>query len=208
MMIGQRPARGFDPYMPQPVLQDAPPPPIPQALMQAASAPPAPAKPKINWLGVLADALSGAAGQPGQYAASMREQRREQSALERGEEQYQRRRMDNREDKIWERDNTPRSPYRWESNDGSLMEMGPNGLVRQVYKDPTPKMIQVPGVDADGNPVMRLVPMPSAQANPTGPVGGWADEGEGGQSPPATGNFPSGSPLDPNLGQPPRPYYR
>ncbi len=93
MMIGQRPARGFDPYMPQPMIErptmlDAPPIAVPQA----------PAKPKINWMGILADALSGAAGQPGQYAASMREQRREQSALERGEQQYQRRRLDDQTD--------------------------------------------------------------------------------------------------------------
>lgn len=206
-MIGQRPARGFDQYMPQqqPAQQ-----PMFQMDVPPIAQPPGPTaqpKSKINWMGVLADALAGAAGKPGMYAQQMYRQREEQSALERGEQQYQRRRMDSREDRIWERDNTPKSPYRWESNDGSLMEMGQDGLVRRAYKDPTPKMMQVPGVDANGNPVMRLVPMPQAQDTPTGPVGGWADE-PGGQTPPASGNFPSGNPLDPNLGQSPRPYYR
>jgi hypothetical protein len=43
--------------------------------MAAAAAP----KPKINWLGVLADALSGAAGQPGMYAREMMRQREQET---------------------------------------------------------------------------------------------------------------------------------
>ncbi len=184
MMIGQRPARGLDPYMPQPMIErpailDAPPIAVPQA---------APAKPKINWLGVLADALSGAAGQPGMYAQRMQQERREQSALERGEEQYQRRRMDDREDKIWQRDNAPRAPYRWESNDGSLMEMGPQGPV-VVYKDPTPKEKWV------FDPVRGYVNMnamaPAAAPNRLDALPPGARMlPSGGQSQPATGGFP------------------
>lgn len=188
MMIGQRPARGFDPYMPQQQpMFDMDVPDVAPIPMQA------PAKPKPNWMGILADALAGAAGRPAMYAQQQYQQRAEQSALERGEEQYQRRRMDNREDRIWERDNTPKSPYRWESNDGSLMEMGQDGNPRLVYQDPTPKEKWV------FDPVRGYVNINAGSAAPTAPVGRLTPLG--GQTPPASGNFPFGSPLDPNLGR-------
>jgi hypothetical protein len=143
------------------------------------------------WAGILADMLAGALGQPGMYAQSMERRRQEQAALDREEQQYTRRRLDKRDDMIWERDNIPRAPYRWESNDGSLMEMGADGLVRTVYKDPTPKMnfipdgmgggqwvasptvpVQTPQSPADLKPVGRLTPL------------------NGGPTPRASGGFP------------------
>ena len=36
---------------------------------------PRPAQPKANWAGILADAIAGALGQPGQYAAGMERRR-------------------------------------------------------------------------------------------------------------------------------------
>lgn len=40
-----------------------------------------PKKPGVNWLGVLADALAGAAGQPGQYLAGIQQQQQRAAAL-------------------------------------------------------------------------------------------------------------------------------
>ena len=122
--------------------------------------------------GILGDALAGAAGQPGMFAATMERRRQEQTAFERGEEQYRRQRADSVSDYRAKKEidaeyPSERAPYRWESNDGSLMEMGPNGLVRQVYADPTPKMQPVQGVDANGNPVINWVTPPRPNAAPT-----------------------------------------
>jgi hypothetical protein len=33
----------------------------------------------------------------------------------------------------------PQTPYRWRANNGSLMELGPDGVPRVAYQDPTPK---------------------------------------------------------------------
>ncbi len=97
MMIGQR--KPWETAFPDmaPMSVDTPqfalPPAAPVAPAMAPAMAPA-GKPKINWMGVLADALAGAAGQPGQYAQRMERQRQEQSAFERGEQQYQRQRAD------------------------------------------------------------------------------------------------------------------
>lgn len=65
----------------------------------------------INWLGVLADALSGAAGQPGMYAQRTERQRAEQTALERGDQVYRTHRADDNADWMsrqqWELQNKP-----------------------------------------------------------------------------------------------------
>ncbi len=58
----------------------------------------APAKPKINWGAVIADALSGLAGQQGQYPQRVARERAEQTDFERGEQRYQRQRADSIED--------------------------------------------------------------------------------------------------------------
>lgn len=46
-------------------------------LAQAMDAPTLQAKPKVNWLGVLADALAGAAGRQGPYASMLMQQRQQ-----------------------------------------------------------------------------------------------------------------------------------
>ncbi len=157
MMIGQRRPSWQDTFAggmsAAPVLD------VPQIEMPERAQP---SRQKPNWAGIIGDVLLSLGGQAPRYAPMMERQRQEQSEFERGEQQYQRRRMDSREDKIWERDNTPKSPYRWEANDGSLMEMGPDGLVRQAYKDPTPKMQTVQGFDEQGNPVLRFIAPPQA----------------------------------------------
>lgn len=86
----------------QPQMQAPPAMPLaPQAPMAQAIQPPvAPiaqavqARHGINWLGVLADALSGAAGQPGMYAQSMMRQKEHQRELD----DYNRKRMDENTD--------------------------------------------------------------------------------------------------------------
>ncbi len=69
---------------------------------EVAEVPPvAQAKRKVNWGGVAADFLSGLAGQRGQYLASIQaEQKRADEARE-----YQRQRMDKREDWMWQQQN-------------------------------------------------------------------------------------------------------
>ena len=169
--------------------------------------PTAPAKPKINWMGVLADALSGAAGQPGQFAASMRQQQAEQTAFERGEQQYRTHRADSLADQRSLYDYKAAHPDDQLSQYLELARTAANPEDRAAYKAKVaamtaPPMMSAQGFDEQGNPVMRF--FPRGGASPSSPTNfpGWADEG--GQSQPATGNFPYGSPLDPNLGQPPR----
>jgi hypothetical protein len=146
--------------------------------------PPAPAqeKPKVNWIGILADALSAAAGQAPAYRQRLERERAEQSAFERGEQQYRRRLADQRAEKQWEWENAPKSPYRWESNDGSLMEMGPDGNARLVYQDPTPKEKWV------FDPVRGYVNINALSPSvPTAPVGKLTPLG--GQPAPPAGTF-------------------
>ena len=99
---------------------------------------------KPDWGSAIAAALNGylaaggnPAGQMGLQALhqkKMMEQRQAQEAA-----QYEMQRQHGREDKQWEWQNAPKAPYRWEANDGSLMELGPDGQPRVAYKDPTPK---------------------------------------------------------------------
>lgn len=84
-------------------------------------------------------------------------------------------------------------PYRWESNNGSLMEIGPDGQPRVVYNDPTPKISWVRADNGDGT--VTMVPMgpggpvnsAPAQGNPTSPLGKLKPLGGPSQS--ATGGF-------------------
>ena len=174
MMLGQRRPMFDDMEMDTGPL-GAPLPPI---------APPSPAKKKLNWGAIIADALSGLAGQQGQYPQRMAREREEQSAYERGEQQYQRRRADQLADQTEAEDRQAHKPYRWESNDGSLMEVGPDGMARQLYKDPTPKekwvFDPVRGyVNINQQPLQRLDALPP----------GARRIGNGGPMQPASGNF-------------------
>ncbi len=136
-------------------------------------------------MGIIADALAGAAGREGPFAAMMakrREQEQEQAqwGLKRqGElEDYERQKQ------IDQRYPSERAAYRWEANDGSLMEMGPEGP-QVVYKDPTPKYI------SDG--VGGAVPLPgTGAAQPAGPTPGltFTPIPGGGPTLGASGNFP------------------
>lgn len=74
--------------------------------------PPQAAKPQgHNWAAILADTLFGLAGRPGIYPAQMERQREEQSALERGDEQYRRQRADHQADQQAEWDHQRPTGY-------------------------------------------------------------------------------------------------
>jgi len=82
-------------------------------------------------------------------------------------------------------------PHRWESNDGSLMEIGPDGAPRLIYKDPSPKINWVRADNGDGTftmvPVGPSGPMGGGGQNPAGPVGKLKPYG--GQTATPSGNF-------------------
>ena len=73
--------------------------------MDAMSDAMAPKKPGINWLGVLADTLAGAAGQPGPYAAQMQRKRDMEYAAQQQEQQREAGFTDWQRKQEWERDN-------------------------------------------------------------------------------------------------------
>lgn len=133
---------------------------------------PAPQKDGINWLGVLADGLAGAAGQPGQYAAGLRREKE----LQRQDSLYQRQRADQMTDwqakQAWKLANPdPVTPHYWETNDGSLGVVGPDGKPQLLYKDPTPKIDWITANNPDGT--KTLVPMRQGGGGPDlGAAGG------------------------------------
>lgn len=90
----------------------------------------------------------------------------------------------------------PEKPYRWESNDGSLMEMGEDGQPRVAYKDPTPKINWIAADDGRGG--KSLIPVgpngPLTAGVPTsGPAPGTIDGGY---------RFKGGNAADPNSWEP------
>lgn len=79
------------------------------------------------------------------------------------------------------------TPYRWESNNGSLMEIGEDGQPRLIYQDPTPKVNWVRADNGDGT--FTMVPVGqdgSTAASPPKPVGKLTPYG-GPQATPAGG---------------------
>ena len=137
-------------------------------------------------VGILGDTLATLGGGQGVYMPAMLQQQQQDAEIRARLQAALEKRKADREDKQWEWDNKPdeeRAPYRWESNDGSLMEVGPDGLPRQVYKDPTPKTTFIMADNGDGTkaviPVINGVPQigqgPPAPQRPVGklrPIGG------------------------------------
>lgn len=80
------------------------------------------------------------------------------------------------------------APHYWEDNTGNLMEVGPDGLPRQVYKDPNPWKL-VPNGMGGVIPVNMQELMGGAQPEiiQTLPKGA---KPIGGPTPPASGGFP------------------
>lgn len=146
----------------------------------------------IDALGILGDALAGAAGRPPVYTQMKMQQH--QRALAMADEA----RKQNAAWELWKRQQDytwankprdPRQPHFWESNDGSLMAIGDDGKPVKVYADPTPKMNFIP--DGMGGGQWVAVPT-SAPGQPSiRPAIGAvvADPRKGGGSGNATGGF-------------------
>lgn len=136
-----------------------------------APVPPA-AKEGVNWIGVLADALAGAAGQPGQYAMSRRQDRQ----IQRQESLYQRQRADQMAD--W------RTKEEWKAAHpddqftqfmvaGGIDPRSPQG--QALYKQraegmAAPPLMAVDGFDAQGNPTKTFMPRPTFAPGPSKPA--------------------------------------
>jgi len=105
--------------------------------------------------GILSDALSGAMGRPGQYAAMQNQQRQEQTAFERGEEQYRRQRTDALSDdqrnydqaiqlKQWERDNRQPTGYAAELEQAGIFGDERTRLLQQRARNSADPYVTVP----------------------------------------------------------------
>lgn len=115
----------------------------------------------------------------------------------RADDLYARRQQDDQDQwmsrELWKRANPEATnPYRWEANDGSLMEMGPDGKPRIAYQDPTPKLNWITADNGDGTktivPVGPNGPMTGQPSRPT--VGAViADPRKGGPTSQASGGF-------------------
>lgn len=146
--------------------------------------------------GALAGFAAGMGNPAGAAALQALHQRRMEAQRQSADEDsYQRQREDRYNDWVrqqtWELQNKPQSgpqPYRWESNDGSLMEMGADGKPRVAYKDPTPRVVFQP--DGRGGYIPIDV---SAFGKASSPASGSDDDweySEGGPTQPASGGFP------------------
>jgi hypothetical protein len=134
--------------------------------------------------GYFADFTAGLAGQQGPYASMLAQQqdqaeKQRQASLERSTEweDWVRREQ-------WKRDNPSAQPYRWESNDGDVYELGPGGQPTRVFDDPAPRMQMIMG--PDGRPYFMN---PQGGSPPTSPVGRLTPI-EGGPASQAPGGFP------------------
>ena len=140
-------------------------------------------------IGIIGDTLSILGGGQATYAPAMIRQKEQDAEIRARIQMAEQGRQQGREDFIWksqyERDNPkPTSPYRWESNDGSLMEIGPDGQPRQVYKDPTKGPEYRQGPDGRFYPIDTATgPLPTFTAddwNKGQPLGGSVGNGTGG----------------------------
>lgn len=140
-----------------------------------AQTPPAYQKPSTlqNIAGTIGDALlSWGGGQAvfGPQQAAMR-----QTAMQ--EAQRQRERGENYADwerkQAYERDNPkPVAPHYWETNDGSLGRVGPDGNPEVVYKDPTERIEYQWVRNPDGTMSGIPIPRGGAAPAPAGPPPG------------------------------------
>lgn len=130
--------------------------------------------------GYLADFLAGMNGQSGPYA-SILQQEREAEERQRMFEQQRRAGFDDFvQRKTWERDNMPSqsSPHYWETNDGSLGMVGPDGKPQILYKDPTPKTDWIQVKDPVTGAI-SIVAKPIGGALPTFTAEDWDKAGGG-----------------------------
>ncbi len=141
-----------------------------------------PAKPKFFGEGGVGRAIAGNIGdfllqQSGMQPIYMPNMLQQRDMAERARMAEQKR-MQDREDMQWEWQNKPKetNPYRWKANDGSLMEVGPDGQPRQVYKDPNKRLEYRQGPDGRFYPIdtadAPLQPVTDDEWNSASPMGG------------------------------------
>lgn len=125
--------------------------------------------------GYLGDALAQMGGVQPVYAQAL--------AAKREENQYQRQLADRwglwKQQQEWERAHpAPTHPHYWETNDGSLGAVGPDGKPTILYKDPTPKVDWITVNNPDGT--KTIVPKPQGggvSPTPSVPTPGTIDGG-------------------------------
>lgn len=114
--------------------------------------------------GILGDTLLTLGGGEPMYAPMMQQRKLQEEDARIRQQMFEQKRIAERKDMQWEWQNKPReerAPYRWKANDGSLMELGPDGQRRQVYKDPTPKTTYISVDNSDGT--KTVVPVVNGQ---------------------------------------------
>jgi hypothetical protein len=112
-------------------------------------------------LGALGDAFSDNGPM---YAQGQMQQRNQAFEQQQAQMKAQQEEQTWREREDYKRQNE--SPYRFRANNGSMMEVGPDGKPREIYHDPDPRMQWAQGFDANGNPA--LVPQSVGGAQSSG----------------------------------------
>lgn len=133
-------------------------------------------------LGSIGDYLMQVNGLQPTFAPSQMLQRQQQFAAQRAEQQRAQEWEDWQRKQEWEATHrAPSAPHYWETNDGSLAMIGPDGQPKVLYKDPTPKTEYQTVRNPDGT--ITVYPMPQVGA-PSSPkvIGsqlppGWTVEG-------------------------------
>lgn len=149
-------------------------------------------------LGVLGDSLSIAGGGQAQYVPGLIENRQRQQAAAYAAQQQEAQRQSALADWVWKQQyeanhRPPPAPHYWETNDGSLGMVGPDGKPQIVYEDKTPKIQWITFDNGDGT--KSVIPY-----GPNGPLGqspgsmpqrpkGKLTPYNGGPTPTASGGF-------------------
>ena len=129
--------------------------------------------------GTIGDYLLQQSGMQPIYGPTVLQQRDAEERARMAQQQ----RMQAREDLRWEWQNKPKdvNPYRWKANDGSLMEVGPDGQPRIVYKDPNKRLEYRQGPDGRFYSIDTAdAPLPTFTEDDWNNAGGSVGNGAGG----------------------------
>lgn len=137
--------------------------------------------------GSIGDALKEANGLEATYGPAMAQRRQMEFLQKRQEQARENDWADYVRKQEYERANpAPKQPHYWETNDGSLASIGPDGQPQVLYKDPTPKIEWITATNPDGT--KTLMPMPQGGGGaPAAPVGKLRPMG--GPTAPQSGGF-------------------